>query len=62
MWYPKERAHLKMIHDENNVLTDDDELVIVRCLLKESKHTRLYIRNEHHCGFKVLNHVSGDHF
>ena len=29
VWYPKERADLKMIHDENNVLTDD-ELVIVR--------------------------------
>ena len=29
VWYPKERADLKMIHDENNVLTDD-ELVVVR--------------------------------
>ena len=29
VWYPKERADLKMIHDENNVLTDD-ELIIVR--------------------------------
>ena len=27
-WYPKERADLKIIHDENNVLTDD-ELVVV---------------------------------
>ena len=42
VWYPKERADLKMIHDENNVLTDD-ELVIVRGLLKESKHACLYI-------------------
>ena len=24
VWYPKERADLKMIHDENNVLTDDE--------------------------------------
>ena len=30
-WYPKERADLKIIHDENNMLTDD-ELVIVRDL------------------------------
>ena len=37
VWYPKERAEFKMIHDENNVLTDD-ELVIVRDLLKTSKH------------------------
>ena len=27
--YPKEKADLKMIHDENDVLTDD-ELVVVR--------------------------------
>ena len=55
--YPKERADLKMIHDENDVLTDDDELVIVRNLLKESKHACLYIRNKHPREFKVLNHV-----
>ena len=53
VWYPKEREDLKMIHDENNVLTDD-ELVIVRGLLKESKHACLYIRNEHPRKFKVL--------
>ena len=29
VWYPKERADLKMIQDENDVLTDD-ELVIIR--------------------------------
>ena len=29
VWYPKERADLKMIHDENDALTDD-EFVIVR--------------------------------
>ena len=39
-WYPKERADLKMIHDENNVLTDD-ELVVVRDLLRNSKHACL---------------------
>ena len=53
VWFPKERGDLKIIHDENNVLTDD-ELVIVRGLLKESKHACLYIRNEHAPGFKVL--------
>ena len=42
-----------MIHDENNVLTDD-ELVIVRGLLKESKHACLYIQNKHPYKFKVL--------
>ena len=38
------------MHDANNELTDD-ELIIVRELLKESKHTMLYIRNEHPRGF-----------
>ena len=56
VWYPKERPDLKIIHDKNNVLTDD-ELVIVRGLLKESKHLCLYIRNEHPRGFNVLIHV-----
>ena len=53
-WYPKERADLKMIPDEKHVLTDDG-LVIVRGLLKESKHTYLSIRNEHPRGFTLLN-------
>ena len=57
VWYPKESADFKIIHDENNVLTDDDELVIVRGLLKESKYACLYIRNEHPRGFKVLIHA-----
>ena len=43
VWYPKERADLKIIHDENNFLTDD-ELIIVMGMVKESKHTCLYIR------------------
>ena len=44
VWYPKEREDLKVIHDENDVLTD--ELVVVRGLLKKSKHACLYIQNE----------------
>ena len=52
VWYPKERADLKMIHDENNVLTDDE--LVVRDFLKKLKHVCLYIRNEHPRGFKVL--------
>ena len=43
VWYPKERGDLKMIHDENDVPTDD-ELVIVRGILRKSKHACLYIR------------------
>ena len=53
VWYPKEIAALKIIHDENNVLTGD-EMLIVRSLLNESKHECLYIENEHPGGFKYL--------
>ena len=59
--YPKERADLKAIHYENDVLTDD-ELVVVRVLLRKSKHICLYIQNEDLRGFGLLNHVWGDYF
>ena len=48
VWYPKERGDIKMIHDENNVLTDD-KLLAVRDLLKRSRH----IRDEYPRGFCV---------
>ena len=50
VWYPKERAD-----DENDVLTDD-KLVIVRGILRKSKHACLYIRNEFPRGFRLLNY------
>ena len=53
IWCPKERADLKRVCNENNVLTDA-ELVIVRGLLKKLKHACLYIQNEDPCGFKYL--------
>ena len=56
LWYPKERADLKAIHDENDVLTDN-KLVFVRGLLKKSKHACLYIENEYPRGFRLLNHA-----
>ena len=56
MSYPIERADLKMIHNESDVLTDD-ELVAVRDLLRKSKHACPYIRNEFPRGFRLLNHV-----
>ena len=54
MWYPKETADLKVIHNENDVLTDD-ELVVVSGLLRKSKHACLYIQNEYPQGFRQLN-------
>ena len=56
VWHSNERADLKTIHDENNVLTDD-EVVVVRDQLRKSKYACLYIRNEHPRGFKAMNHV-----
>ena len=42
----KERRDLKVIHDEDDVLTDD-EYSIVRGLLRKTKYACLYIPNEH---------------
>ena len=52
VWYPMGRADLKITHDENNVLTYD-ELVIVRDLLRTLKHACLYIPNKNRRGFSV---------
>ena len=52
VWYPKERADRKMIHDENNVLTDN-ELVVIRDFLKKLKHACLHIWNKHPRKFKT---------
>ena len=51
VWYLNERGDLKLIYDENNVLSDD-ELNIIRIFLKSSKHACLYIRNWHFREFK----------
>ena len=56
LWYPKERADLKAIQDENNVLTDD-ELVVARDFLRESRYGSLYIQTEYPFRFRMLNHV-----
>ena len=58
LWYPKERADLKAIHDENDVLADD-ELVVARDFLRESRYGSLYIQTEYPFRFRMLNHVSG---
>ena len=56
VWHSKERTDLKAIHDKNDVLTDN-ELVIVRGLLRKSKHACLYIQSEYPRGFRLLNHA-----
>ena len=47
---------VKIIHDGNDVFTDD-KLVVPRNFSKKSKHACLYIRNEFPRGFKLLNHA-----
>ena len=54
IWYPKERGDLRAIHEENDVLTDN-ELIVAREFLKSKKYGCLYIRNEFPRGFKLLN-------
>ena len=56
VWYPKERGVLKMILDENDVLTDD-VLIVAKIFLKKSKHACLYIQNEFPRGFRQLSHA-----
>ena len=43
---PERKGDLKMIHDENDVLTDD-ELVVARNFLKKSKHACPFIAHGH---------------
>ena len=56
VWYPKEWADLNAMYDETDVLTDD-ELVVVRSLLRKSKHACLYIQIKYPRGFRLLNHA-----
>ena len=56
VWYSKARIDLKMILDENDVLTDE-ELVVARDFLKKPKYACLYIQNQFPRRFKLLNHA-----
>ena len=56
VWYAKAKIDLKMIHDENDVLADN-ELAVARNFLKKSRHASLYIQNEFPGEFKLLNRI-----
>ena len=49
----KENGDLAMIHEENDVLIND-EFAAAKDFLKQLKHACLYIRNEHPRWFKML--------
>ena len=53
--HTKEKANLKTIHNEKSLVADD-EWMIIRGLLKQSKPACLYIQNEHPHRFKTLIH------
>ena len=52
-WYPKERGDMRIIHEENDVLTND-ELIVFKEHLKNIKQACLYIRNEYPRGFNLF--------
>ena len=56
VWYQKEKTDLRTIHDENDVLTDN-ELLFARDFLKKSKYACLYIQNEFPRRFKLLKYI-----
>ena len=54
VWYPKDRNDLKSIHEENDVIETEDELKVVKELLRDGKHTCLVMRIEHPRSHEVL--------
>ena len=46
IWYPKERNDFRLIHEENDVLSNK-EILLAKVKLKESKHGCLFICVEH---------------
>ena len=55
VWYPKE----KVIHDENNVLTDD-ELVIVRDLNEAKKGAENTSNSSNHAADATTSAINSD--
>ena len=53
VWYPKDRNDLKTIHEENDVIESNDEMVAIKKKLKDGKHTCLIMRIEHPRGYEV---------
>ena len=53
VWYPKNRTDLNTIHEENDVLETQGELVNVKEKLKWGKHTCLIMRMEHSRAYGV---------
>ena len=54
IWYPKERNDLRLIHEENEVLTNE-ELPLAKDKLKKSKYACLFIRVEYPQCWVIIN-------
>ena len=52
VWYPKNRADLNIIHEENDV-TEMGELARIKAQLKQGKHPCLIMRMEHPRAYQV---------
>ena len=53
LWYPKNRADLNIIHEENDVIEAKEELARVKAQLKRGKHTCLIMRMEHPRAYEI---------
>jgi hypothetical protein len=47
VWYPKSRNDLTIIHEENDVIESQEELMNAKKTLKEKQHSCLVMRLEH---------------
>ena len=54
VWYPKNRADLNTINEENDVTETRQELATVKEKLKHGKHTCLFMRMEHSRAYEIL--------
>ena len=52
VWYPKNRMDLNTIHEENDVI-GQEELARVKAQLKWGKHTCLIMRMEHPSAYMI---------
>ena len=52
VWYPKNRTDLNTIHEENDII-GQEELARVKAQLKRGKHTCLIMRMEHPRAYNI---------
>ena len=53
VWYPKNRTDLATIHEENDVIETQEELMDIKMKLKKGKHTCLIMRMEHPRAYEI---------